>query len=117
MRLKKEEREKTAIEKKLKSIVDLLSASKDFNALASCPVIGGFHSASFILNRIKDALDNVGDKGLLSDTYLDMISLKNDLKDCLDFLTSVNPRKHFTMSDYKGLVDSIKKVIDLLEYK
>lgn len=114
VRMFKEEREKTEIEKKMETIIELISSSKDFHSLAKCPVIGGFKRANYMLSRISDDLDDVGEQGLLSDTYLDIQSLKGDLKDCLDFLTSVNPRKHFTMADYRGLVDAIKKSIDIL---
>lgn len=111
----KEEREKTETENKLRKIIDQLLSSKDFNSLASCSVIGSFKRASYMLKRIDDALSAVDNRGLLSDTYLDIQSLRDDLKDCLDFLTSVNPRKHFTMSDYRGLVELIKESISLLE--
>ena len=110
----KEEREETKTERDIKRIIDVLLSSKDFNSLASCSAIGSFRRASYMLNRIKDALEKVDDRGLLSDTYLDIQSLKGDLKECLGFLTSVNPRKYFTMVDYSGLVNSLKDSIDLL---
>jgi hypothetical protein len=91
-----------------------LLENKDFKALAQCPVIGCFKRASYMLGRIKDDLNNVSDQGLLSDTYLDIQSLSGDLKDCLDFMTSVN-KKHFTMSRYSQLVDDLKDSISLLE--
>lgn len=109
-----EERSETKIEKNLKIIIPLLLENKDFKALAQCPVIGCFKLASYMLGRIKVDLDNVSDQGLLSDTYLDIQSLRADLKNCLDFMTSVN-RRHFTMSSYRQLVDDLKDSISLLE--
>ena len=108
-----EEVAESRTEKNLKTIISLLLGNKDFKALAQCPVIGCFKRASYIMNRIEVDLDNVSDRGLLSDTYLDIISLRGDLKDCLDFITSVN-RKYFTMSNYRQLVDDLKDSISLL---
>jgi hypothetical protein len=109
-----EERSESRTEKNLKIIIPALLENKDFKALAQCPVIGCFKRASYMLGRIKDDLNNVSDQGLLSDTYLDIQSLSGDLKDCLDFMTSVN-KKHFTMSRYSQLVDDLKDSISLLE--
>jgi len=109
-----EERSETKTEKNLKAIIPLLLENKDFKALAQCSVIGCFKRASYMLGRIKVDLDNVSDQGLLSDTYLDIQSLMGDLKDCLDFVTSVN-RKHFTMSSYRQLIDDLKDSISILE--
>jgi len=109
-----EERSESRTEKNLKTIISLLLENKDFKALAQCPVIGCFKLASYMIGRIKDDLNDVSDQGLSSDTYLDIQSLRADLKNCLDFMTSVN-RRHFTMSNYRQLVDDLKDSISLLE--
>ena len=110
-----EERAESKREKNLKEIISLLQNNKDFKALAQCPVIGCFKRASYMIGRIKDDLNDVSDQGLSSDTYLDIISLMEELKDCLGFVTSVNSRKYFTMSNYRQLVDDLKDSISLLE--
>ena len=110
-----EERSKSKTEKYLEEVVALLQNNKDFKALAQCPVIGCFRRASYMLGRIKSDLDDVSEQGLSSDTYLDMQSLRGDLKDCLDFIISVNSKKYLTLSSYKRLVEDLKSSISFLE--
>ena len=108
-----EERSMSKTEQELRDVVSILQGSKDFKSLSECSVLGCFKRAAYILRRIQEDLDNVSDEGLLSDTYIDKANLKGDLKDCLDFLTSVK-RVHLSLSNYRPLVEDLREAISLL---
>lgn len=113
IRRRLEERNMSKTEQELREVVSILQGSKDFKSLSDCPVLGCFKRAAYILRRIQKDLENVSYEGLLSDTYLDKSALKGDLKDCLDFLTSVR-REHLSLSNYRKLIEDLKESISLL---